>query len=145
MYRTLKIESYEDLVVRRDQSKRQAGRSRSEATQLVYPALHRSLPQDDSIESVPGHQGPTRLETDIHRRGLIDDVEHPAPVGHRRAEAGGLLMSARELGVSDPLDVAGRTYKLVPGDRVIVRAMQEMGPVIDLCLLYTSPSPRDRG
>ena len=41
-------------------------------------------------------------------------------------------MSARELGVSDPLDVAGRAYKLVPGDRVIVRAMQEMGPVIDL-------------
>ena len=132
MYRTLKIKGHEDPVVPGDQPERQACRSRPEAAQLVHPALHGSLPENHTVEGIASDQGPPRLEPDVHRRSLIDDVEHAAPVGHCGAEAGRLLVRSREPGISDPLDVTRRPDELVPGDRVIVRPVQEMGPVIDL-------------
>ena len=39
-----------------------------------------------------------------------------------------------------------RSAPLQPGDNVIVKAVDRVGPAvvrIDVCLLYTSPSPRD--
>jgi len=98
------------------------------------PLRNRHLPEQDPVEGVAGDEGPLVgqgvLPGQADRR-FVDDRKQPAAGGDQRAHAGVGLVRPQPDGVGDPLVVSRRPDDAVPGDRVAVRPVQVMGPLVD--------------
>ena len=60
-------------------------------------------------------------------------------------EVGAVLISGDEVAVVESVKAASEVYAPISGEVVEINNALEQDPNLINCLLYTSPSPRDRG
>ena len=115
-----------------DQPSPNLGRAAAKALQVPLPRPDRPLPQDHAVEGVPGDQEPPGGQHDRSDGPLILDGKHPPTGRDHHADAPQALVVARAPRLAHPLDAARRSDHRVPGDRVVVRAVQVVCPLVNL-------------
>ena len=99
---------------------------------MIHPGAEGPFPQQRAVEGIAGDQLPIAQEPDRSQRRLVHDVEDAAPGGDRGTHAGQFLVTAAPARFADPLDGPRNVHAAVAGDGVVVGAVQEVRPVVDV-------------
>ena len=121
-----------DRIPRGHQPPREVRGPALEWVHVRVPVAHVALPENGPVEGIPREEQPVRGELNRRPRALVHDVEDPVPGGHQRAHAGHAVMVSRPARAAHPLQLPGRRDHGVGRDRVTVRPVQEVGPLVDL-------------
>ncbi len=121
-----------DQVVLGRKTKRRLRRTRPEPAKLIHPGGNPPLPQHHAVEGVARHQKPLRRKADVRTRRLVDNVEEAATRRHARTNACQLFVSPGELGPAQPLHATRNADDRIVRDRVVVRTVEIMRPLVDL-------------
>ena len=96
------------------------------------PLLDRPLPENGAVERIAREQRPLRRHLDGPARTEVHDVEDPAAGRDHRAQSGQVVVMAQVIRRTDPLIMLRRPDHGVLRDRVVIRAVQVVRPVVDL-------------
>ena len=101
-------------------------------TQMIHPRAERPFPEQRAVKGIAGDELPIAHEPDRSQRRLVHDEEDSAAGRDGGTQAGEFLVTAAPTRWADPLDRTGNVRAAIACDGVVVGAVQEVGPVVDV-------------